>query len=313
MAKKRLLKVISMTKINKVPYIKQTVVGGLYDFTNKKFTKTHIPNSVIKNGYKIRTSGCGLCCTAMAIYYCTGKYVEPNSLSAKYIPGHGSSHDIGYYEATKRGIPCEYTNDINKVVDALNAGYCVMSIQGKGLFTKHGHYILLIGVTESGKIAVNDPASSARTYRISGRSYTKSQIDKTCKKSDGRGYTIFKMKPAAAVKKTTAKKTTVKKNANVLAYQKAWNKNYAKKVKIQEDGLLGSETKATFKKVSIKVQDNKHRDMVKLVQKLVGMGAKSIDGKYGNNTEKAVKAYQKKNGLSVDGVVGAKTLEKLIK
>ena len=186
--------------INKVPYIKQTVVGGLYDFTKKRFTKTDIPNRVIKNGRKIRTSGCGLCSTAMALYWCTGKYINPIELKEKYVPNQGSKHDIGYYEARKRGVYAEYTANIDKVVSALNNGCCVMSIQGKGAFTKRGHYILLIG-TKDGKIAVNDPASSNRTYRMSGKLWSKSQIDNTTKKSDGKGYTIFYPLPIANVKK----------------------------------------------------------------------------------------------------------------
>lgn len=36
-----------------------------------------------------------------------------------------------------------------------------------------------------------------------------------------------------------------------------------------------------------------------------------IDGSYGSKTEAAVRAFQKKNGLTADGVAGAKTLEAL--
>jgi len=45
--------------------------------------------------------------------------------------------------------------------------------------------------------------------------------------------------------------------------------------------------------------------------KNLGLYAGSIDGKYGSGTEAAVKAYQKKKGLTQDGVAGPKTLEKL--
>lgn len=37
----------------------------------------------------------------------------------------------------------------------------------------------------------------------------------------------------------------------------------------------------------------------------------SVDGIYGKETEKAVKAFQKKNGLTTDGVAGTNTLQKL--
>ena len=37
-----------------------------------------------------------------------------------------------------------------------------------------------------------------------------------------------------------------------------------------------------------------------------------LDGSFGNLTDKAVKAFQKDNGLTVDGIVGTKTWEKLL-
>ena len=51
---------------------------------------------------------------------------------------------------------------------------------------------------------------------------------------------------------------------------------------------------------------------VKYVQKyLCWYGIKvKVDGKYGNNTKKAVKKFQKANGLKQDGVFGKATLKK---
>ena len=37
-----------------------------------------------------------------------------------------------------------------------------------------------------------------------------------------------------------------------------------------------------------------------------------IDGEFGENTENALREYQKKNGLEVDGVVGPATYAKLL-
>ena len=53
--------------------------------------------------------------------------------------------------------------------------------------------------------------------------------------------------------------------------------------------------------------------VITLQQKLrdIGLYSGKIDGKYGTGTEKAVIAFQKKNGLVPDGVAGSRTLEKL--
>jgi hypothetical protein len=54
--------------------------------------------------------------------------------------------------------------------------------------------------------------------------------------------------------------------------------------------------------------DGKHQDHVKAVQKAVGAAQ---DGKFGPETERLVKIYQKSHGLDPDGVVGPLTWEKI--
>ena len=49
------------------------------------------------------------------------------------------------------------TNNWSKVETALKNGQPVVSIQSTGLFTGGGHFIVLTGMTEDGKVLVNDP------------------------------------------------------------------------------------------------------------------------------------------------------------
>lgn len=60
---------------------------------------------------------------------------------------------------------------------------------------------------------------------------------------------------------------------------------------------------------------SKGSDVKKLQQALVdagySVGKAGVDGVYGSSTASAVKAYQKANGLSVDGIAGNQTLGKL--
>jgi putative chitinase len=50
-------------------------------------------------------------------------------------------------------------------------------------------------------------------------------------------------------------------------------------------------------------------DGVKMMQEALGVGA---DGSFGPGTERALKAWQTKNGLTADGIAGPRTLEKLL-
>lgn len=59
-------------------------------------------------------------------------------------------------------------------------------------------------------------------------------------------------------------------------------------------------------------------EQVKTLQRLLltmgyNIGGYGVDGSFGGATEKAVKEYQKENGLSVDGSVGQNTWNKLLK
>ena len=58
-------------------------------------------------------------------------------------------------------------------------------------------------------------------------------------------------------------------------------------------------------------------DQVKAVQRMLysmgyDLGASKVDGDFGGKTDTAIRAYQKKYGLTVDGIVGAKTWAKLL-
>ena len=62
-----------------------------------------------------------------------------------------------------------------------------------------------------------------------------------------------------------------------------------------------------------KGSDNQHvKDLQWLLKNKHGFTALKIDGDFGTNTDDAVKEFQGKNGLTKDGVVGAKTWKKLL-
>ena len=77
------------------------------------------------------------------------------------------------------------------------------------------------------------------------------------------------------------------------------------------DGIWGSECVAVAKKAICKkhLAGYRNRNLTKIVQKAVGVTA---DGKFGNDTKKAVIQWQKLMGLVADGCVGIESWKKLL-
>ena len=81
----------------------------------------------------------------------------------------GSSHRIAPVLAEKFGLKSSGEVSLGsdgqkEVLDALSSGKSlVLSLQGPGIFTTGGHYIVLTGVTDDKKIQVADPASRTKT------------------------------------------------------------------------------------------------------------------------------------------------------
>lgn len=122
-------------------------------------------------GGSIASSGCGPTSFAMVASYLTGTAITPIDAVAwcgnsYYMPGAGTYWS--YFEAAASHFGCgsvRQTGDANEVLQALSEGHPVISSQRAGLFTSGGHFIVLRGVTGSGKVLVNDPNdSSAKNY-----------------------------------------------------------------------------------------------------------------------------------------------------
>ena len=76
------------------------------------------------------------------------------------------------------------------------------------------------------------------------------------------------------------------------------------------DGEWGSECEGVAKKAIVKKRlFYTNKNLTKIIQKVVGV---TVDGKFGNDTRKAVIAYQKANGLEADGEVGINTWRKML-
>lgn len=86
---------------------------------------------------------------------------------------------------------------------------------------------------------------------------------------------------------------------NVAEIQYTLNDRYG--LNIAVDNIYGNETRrALVKALQTELNKQYHRDL-------------AVDGIFGPATESAVKEFQSRNGLSVDGIVGKNTFNKLFK
>lgn len=120
----------------------------------------------------VASSGCGATSVSMVIAYLTGNVEQnPYLLFCKAVDdgryhGNGLSHDTLVWLAKSYGVKCRWiSNSADAVLEALAEGKPVIAHMGEGIFTSKGHYIVLRGVTEDGKILVNDPNSRSNCHK----------------------------------------------------------------------------------------------------------------------------------------------------
>ena len=108
----------------------------------------------------------------------------------------------------------------------------------------------------------------------------------------------------------------------ILAFQKLWNKNNPQD-RILEDGIYGPQVQRCLNQSPINGFGKRilrltrplmmGDDVRKIQQALVNAGfVITVDGFYGKDTVEIVKQFQQREGLTVDGVVGAITRAKLL-
>lgn len=125
--------------------------------------------------------------------------------------------------------------------------------------------------------------------------------------------TKVETKPVQTTTKPASKpasKPATKVNQKVLRWQKAAQADGFKFPKYGADGEWGAECETVAAQAIVKKRVTyKYRNLTKIVQEAVGVGA---DGKCGKDTKAAIIAYQKKHGLVADGCVGLKTWKKIL-
>lgn len=115
----------------------------------------------------IAQKGCAPTCLAMVLSYLKQQNIYPNTITSwtgnrYYVAGAGSSWSIFPAVAEHWDVSCtNLGKNTQSMVEKLKKGNPVIASMGPGTFTKGGHFIVLTGITESGKIKVNDPSDNA--------------------------------------------------------------------------------------------------------------------------------------------------------
>lgn len=79
------------------------------------------------------------------------------------------------------------------------------------------------------------------------------------------------------------------------------------------DGVWGAECEYVAKKAVVKKRlVYTDKNLTKIVQRVVDFTGSDVDGKCGKDTDAAIRKYQQKHGLTVDGAVGLNTWKKIL-
>ena len=121
----------------------------------------------------LAVTGCGPTCLSMV--YCglsgdtswnpcaVAQMAEENGY---YVEGSGSSWDLMSSGAERLGLVSEtVVFDADHIRETLQEGHPIICSMGPGDFTSAGHFIVLCGVGEDGKITVHDPNSKKNSEK----------------------------------------------------------------------------------------------------------------------------------------------------
>ena len=219
---------------------------------------------------------------AIYVWGMDGDTISATSINAAYRSFNSSKYNKAYYETKGK-------NRGKIGADCSGAFYKVSGFDA----TVAGYYSRCTKVGKIADIPANKPCVVINS--------TKTHIGFYC----GNGYTIEMKSSADNVHKEKLNK------ARWCFYGIPDWIDYAEAAK-------KTETKRSAIPVSTYNKGSSGANVKKLQKRLKQLGYKgkngkalSIDGIYGSNTEYAVKQFQKKNKLVVDGIVGSITIKKL--
>lgn len=115
--------------------------------------------------------GCGPTSMAIVVSTMTSSYVDPIQMAkwayenGYWCKGSGSYHSLIPAAARNWGLSVSgcTASEPSRITESLANGKLIVALMRKGHFTSSGHFIVLRGITEDGKILVADPSSYTRS------------------------------------------------------------------------------------------------------------------------------------------------------
>ena len=110
--------------------------------------------------YSLRTYGCGITTMSMLASYMKDEELTPPYMGTafgKYCSEKGSAHSMLLEVPTALDFyAIKRTNVWSEAKAALESGHMIVTLQHGGFWTSKGHYVLVTGMTEEGKVTVRD-------------------------------------------------------------------------------------------------------------------------------------------------------------
>ena len=159
---------------------------------------------------------------------------------------------------------------------------------------------------------VEGNTSSASGVVANGGAVAKKKYSKTYSKIYGYGRPLYDAESKKAVKEVSKPAKKQKINKDVQAWQTAAARDgFGEDLPSGADGIWGKECEEVAEK-AIVTYGCKFDDLTKFLQKKLGFKGKDVDGDCGIKTDLAIRKYQKKKKLKVDGDVGYNTWRSIL-
>jgi len=125
--------------------------------TVPRYYQTDYPNIKFGNG-TISTSGCSITCLAMVSTYLTGQEYLPDQMAYAFASYGKNNIERLEYGNSQMQLPNTRTENVQDVLQALREGkVAIVMMDEESIFTTTQHFIVLAGMTEDGRIIINDP------------------------------------------------------------------------------------------------------------------------------------------------------------